>query len=121
MRVARRIVVSGVSDAKEVAELLLSIAEGTGARGFQYRELGGGALEVLLDGEDGLAEDMVALISEIWPGSKAYSEEYKGKVMELELFKRVLYTREHPEESLRRRLEGRGRRADIHIRKDKNF
>ncbi|BBE42650.1 hypothetical protein [Conexivisphaera calida] len=100
--VARRIVVGGIRDPREVAELMLSVAEGTGARGFQYRELGSGTIEVLVDGDEGLADDIAAMVAGLWPGSTTSVEVYEGRVMDLDLFKRVLYTRDHPEEAARR-------------------
>ncbi len=107
---ARRILLEGLPDPREAAELLLSAAEGAGARGFQYREIGEGALEVLVDGEEGLAEDLAAMAAELWPGSRVRVEAYGGRVMDLDFFKRVLHTREHPEEARRRRsdLAGEG-------------
>ena len=100
--VASRIVVGGVRDPREVAELMLSVAEGTGARGFQYRELGPGTIEVLVDGDEGLADDLATMAAGLWPGSTIRVEMYEGRVMDLDLFKRVLYTRDHPEEAARR-------------------
>ena len=99
---ASRIIVGGVRDPREVAELMLGVAEGAGARGFQYRELGPGTIEVLVDGDEGLADDLAAMATSLWPGSTTYVEVYEGRVMDLDLFKRVLYTRDHPEEAARR-------------------
>ncbi|MDP7981687.1 MAG: hypothetical protein ACP5G6_01010 [Conexivisphaera sp.] len=107
--VAHKIVVGGIRDPREVAELMLSVAEGAGARGFQYRELGSETIEVLLDGDEGLADDLAMMVAGMWPGSTTSVEAYEGKVMDLDLFKRVLYTRDHPEKVARG--SGNDRRA----------
>ncbi len=100
--VAHKILVGGIRDPREVAELMLSVAEGAGARGFQYRELGSETIEVLLDGDEGLADDLATMVTGMWPGSTTSVEAYEGKVMDLDLFKKVLYMRDHPEEVARR-------------------
>ncbi|MGC8970212.1 MAG: hypothetical protein ACP5ID_04460 [Conexivisphaera sp.] len=102
----RRISARGLPDPLEAAELALSVAEASGASGFQYRVRGPGELEILLDGDEGLAEDLARMIEEIWPGASASVEAYGGRVMDVDLFKRVLHVLEHPDEA-RERRQGR--------------
>jgi len=100
--VAHRMVVRGIPDPGDAMEILLGVAEAAGASGFQSRALPG-ALEVLIDCEDGLVEDLAGIARGLWPGSEVHVEPYARGVMDLEMFKRVLYTRDHPEEIAGRR------------------
>ncbi len=92
----------------EERDLLLGVAEALGLKGFQAR-VGLDGYEVIVEGEEDVVEDFIEFIGERMAGSSVEVEDYDRRVMDLDMYKRVLYVREHPDEVRERReLEGEG-------------
>lgn len=107
--VKKRILIKGVMEKdEEERDLLLGVAEALGLDGFQARA-GLDGYEVVVEGEDDVVEDFMEFIEERMSGTTIEVEDYDRRVMDLDMYKRVLYVREHPEEIRERReLEGGG-------------
>ena len=99
----KKIVLVGVRrEEPALRDLVLGVAEAVGVKGFQAR-VGLEGYEIVVEAEEGVAEDLANMIRELF-GGEVVVEGFEGRVMDLDMYKRVLYVREHPEEVRERRL-----------------
>ena len=102
--VKKRIVLAGIgSEDPELRDLVLGVAEAIGVRGFQAR-VGLDGYEIVVEGDEGVVEDVIAMLRELRGGDVAV-EDFEGRVMDLDMYKRVLHVRENPDEVRERRSQ----------------